>query len=295
MGRSRIASFNIWGIDGKDVTNAVDAAVAEVGPSTAGIVAVGFQEVWFRHQLRPILERWVGSGDEVSRYVGLECRYSARVPGWKCLVPTVGSAGIPGLRELELGSGLALCVRGAIRDAFFVKFRGGYVPDAFAHKGMIAAYVAPAGLPPCAIVNTHFHDISNDTYGGARQNHLEQLASVVKYIEVYWRVPTIIVGDFNIDARAAYSAGDPTVERVLYNRLVTTRKPAGSFWFDVNARCNDLKPLPTQSDADGAIDIHLMADGTVEKDFQFERFRFASDDGAAFSDHQLLVTSWSSA
>ena len=294
MGRSRVASFNVWGIDGKDVTNAVEAAVAEVGPSTAGIVAIGFQEVWFHHQLRPILQRWVGLADNVSRYVGLECRYSDRVPGWKCLVPIAGSAGIPGLRELELGSGLALCVKGSIRDAFFVRFRGGYVPDSFAHKGMIAAYVAPTGLPPCAIVNTHFHDISNDTYGGARQNHLEQLASVVKYIDVYWRVPTIIVGDFNIDSRAAYRQGNPTVERVLYNRLVSLGKPAGTFWFDVNARCNGLTPLPTQSDADGAIDIHLVPDGQPKKNYQFERFRFANG-GPAFSDHQLIVTSWSDA
>ena len=295
MGRTRVASFNVWGIDGKDVTNAVDAAVAQVGPATPGILAVGFQEVWFRHQLAPILQRWVGLAENVSRYVDLECRYSDRVPGWKCLVPTAGSAGIPGLRELELGSGLALLVKGSIRDAFFVKFRGGYVPDSFAHKGMIAAYVAPNGLPPRAIVNTHFHDISNDKYGGARQNHLEQLASVVKYIDIYWRVPTIIVGDFNIDSRAAYRDGNPTVERVLYNRLVTTGKPAGTFWFDVNAQCNGFKPVPTQSDVDGAIDIHLVSDGRPERNFQFERFRFAASGGPVFSDHRLIVTSWSDA
>ena len=292
MGRVRVASFNVWGIDAKDVTQAVDGAVGQVGPSQPGIVGIGFQEVWFRHQLRPILERWVGGGDTVSRYVDLECRYSARVPGWKCLVPTAGSAGIPGIRELELGSGLVLCVKGAIKDAFFVRFRGGYVPDSFAHKGIIAAYVAPPDSRPRAIVNTHFHDFSNDDYGGARQNHLEQLASVIKYIDVYWRVPTIVVGDFNIDSRIAYRAGDPTVERVLYSRLVSIGKPVGSSWFDVNARCNALVPLPTQSDADGAIDIHLVSDGKPEDGLAFDRFRFDSG-GVAFSDHQMVTTSWS--
>jgi Endonuclease/Exonuclease/phosphatase family len=288
----KIASFNIWGIDGKDVTDAVEAARGEVGPSSSDVIAIGFQEVWFQHQLDPILTRWVGGGDLESQYVNLTCRYSASSPGWKCLVPTVGSAGIPGLRELELGSGLALCVRGSIRDAFFSQFRGGYTPDSFAKKGMIAVNVVPPGLPARAIVSTHFHDLSNDAYGGARQNHLEQLSSVVNWINANWRVSTVVIGDFNIDSRAAYLDPQPTVEKVLYNKLVSTAMSGGSFWYDVNANANAFEPLPTQSDAAGAIDIHLLSDSAGKSNIQFDRFRFESN-GVAFSDHQMVRSSWS--
>lgn len=175
MAEVSIASFNVWGIDGKDVKPAIDCALTKAGPSLPTIVAIGFQDVWFEHQLAHVLSGWVaGGGTTTTQFVGLDCRSSAGAPGWKCLVPNVGSAGIPGVKSLELGSGLALCVRGSIRDAFFSKFTGGYTPDSFAKKRMIAVHFAPPGLAPRAIICTHFHDFCNDKFGVARRNNLQQ-------------------------------------------------------------------------------------------------------------------------
>jgi hypothetical protein len=179
-----------------------------------------------------------------------------------------------------------------LRDAFFTPFRGGYVPDSFAKKGMIAAHVVPPGLSARAIVNTHFHDFSNDEYGGARQNHIEQLASVVNWINANWRVPIMLIGDFNIDSRSVYLAPQPTVETVLYNKLVSIGKSGGNFWYDVNANVNGFQPIPTQSDAEGAIDLHLLWDDAGRSDVRFDRFRFEAG-GPAFSDHRLVVSTWS--
>ena len=250
--------------------------------------------MWFQHQLAHVLKGWVaGGGTTTKGFIDLECHSSVSAPGWKCLVPSVGSAGIPGIRSLELGSGLALCVRGSIRGAFFTKFRGGYTPDSFAKKGMIAVHFAPPGLSPRAMICTHFHDFSNDKFGGARRNNLEQLASVVKWIDLNWRVPVAIVGDFNIDSRDAYLNKHPTIDHSLYKALVSTAKPSGAFWCDMNAQLGAFKPVPTQSDANGAIDMHLLSSRAGMSKLAFERFRFADHRGVAYSDHQMLRSSWS--
>ena len=297
MAGVKIASFNVWGIDGKDVGNAVRAAAGVAGPNVPEAIAIGFQEVWFGHQRDHVLDAWQldRTIDASMHYVGLD-GYSSSAHGWKCLVPNVGKAGIPGLRSLELGSGLALCVRGPIIDAYFHKFQGGYVPDSFAKKGMIAARIAPAGLRQRAIICTHFHDFSNDAGGGARRVNLEQLAGTVNWINQHWRVPIVIVGDFNIDARDAYLNNQPTINHTLYRKLTQLGKPPGQFWHDMNAQFNAFKPEPTQSDEDGAIDIQLLSGPAGKSNLHFERFRFFRDTDpqqVAFSDHRLVCSTWS--
>jgi len=182
-----------------------------------------------------------------------------------------------------------------VRDAFFVRFRGGYVPDSFAKKGMLAARVIPPGRGARAIVNTHFHDFSNDAFGGARRNHLEQLASTLKWIQTNWRVPIVLIGDFNIDSRAAYTTTQPTIETVLYRKLASIAKRAGAWWHDVNAHANQFKPVPTQASQNGAIDLHLLSDAANKAGLRFDSLVVAQQTKPPFSDHRLTVSSWSEA
>ena len=292
MARVKVASFNLWGIDGKCVDGAVDGALSQVGPQAQDVVAVGFQEVWFQRQLAPIIKGWVGPGATTRAFSGVTCHHLTTPPGsrWRCLVPEVGSAGIPG-KLLELGSGLATCVRGPVRDAFFTPFRGGYIPDRFAHKGLLAVLFTPPGLSPRAVVNTHFHDYSNDAYGGARSTNIEQLAETVRWIEEHWRVPCTLIGDFNIDARRCYMDPEHCIDRNLYRRLLTVRKSRNQFWFDVNVHFNKQQPVPTQANGTGAIDMHLLASADGKSEFEFVACAFGTA-GNYLSDHKLVCSSW---
>lgn len=292
MPKVQLASFNLWGIDGKDVGGAVANALQKVGPQISEVIAVGFQEVWFKRQLVPILQGWIGDDPSPTDYTDVECHSEGPDGGsWKCLVPKAGSAGIPG-RTLELGSGLALCVRGTVHDAFFTRFRGGYVPDRFAHKGLLAVCFTPPGLSRRALVNTHFHDYSNDEYGGARRTNIEQVAETVRWIDEHWRVPCTLVGDFNIDARGSYLDPEPTIDRTLYRNLLTVRKSKGRFWYDVNAQVHQRSPISTQANGRHAIDLHLLSNTEGKSDFAFVGYVFERE-GGLLSDHKLVCSSWS--
>jgi endonuclease/exonuclease/phosphatase family metal-dependent hydrolase len=199
----------------------------------------------------------------------------------------VPAAGIPGIKQLELSSGLALCVRGTVKDAFFTRFRGGYSPDRFSNKGVLAALLDSGETRPYAILTTHFHDYSNDAFGGARRNNLQALASVVRWIDENWAVPIVVTGDFNIDARQAHEQ-EPSIETVLYKELVILRKPPGHWWLDVNATVNAPMPKRTQREGERAIDYILLSEPKLASQLSF-------DCASCGSDHQLVTSSWISA
>jgi hypothetical protein len=135
-----------------------------------------------------------------------------------------------------------------------------------------------------ALLDTHFHDYSNDAQGGARRNNIQALTSVVRWIDQNWRVPIVVVGDFNIDSRAAHQL-TPSVETVLYRELISVRMAPGSFWFDVNARAHAPMPLATQNGGGRAIDHHLLSRSSGTSAHTFRTF-------VAGSDHQLALSQW---
>lgn len=272
----RIGSFNVFGMGGRDVGGAVDFATTHAAPDEPELSAIGFQEVWQRQQLRRVLDAYPGSGASEHPYANVRI-WRQGDGAWRCVVPHAGSA-----PSLELGSGLALCVRGPIDDAFFLKYRGGEIPDRFAKKGILAVLVRTPGQPKRAILNTHLHDYSNDGWGRARWVHLDTIASAVNWIRANWQVPVVLVGDFNIDSKRAYDRSDD-VERTLYGRLVRIGLPTGDSWWDVNARANSLSPELTNDSR--AIDHHLIWGETSS--------------GATFSvlptsesDHHLTLSAW---
>lgn len=283
----RIASFNVWGVDiAHDVPGFLDQALEHAGPTVPNLIAVGFQEVWQTSQFYAVLDRWAGAERRLLSLSQVHMYYSRKSPQWKCLLPKLPKAGVPGIMELELSSGLMLCVKGTVKDTFFTKFRGGYTPDSAANKGILAALVAPENLAPHAILTTHFHDYSNDPLGGARRNNIETLANVVHWIDDNWHAPIIVVGDFNIDSISAHAV-EPSVDTMLYRALLTVRKSGGAWWFDVNARANAPRPVNTMNRTSNlkAIDLHLLSSGEGTSFHTFEPFPCGSD-------HQLVRSSW---
>jgi hypothetical protein len=281
--RISVSSFNVFGVEeSHDVPGFLDLAFAHLPPGSADLLGIGFQEVWFQSQLSALLDRLLAGRRETSAFTRVTAHRAAD-SSYKCLVPDLPAAGIPGIRRLELSSGLVLCVKGTVRDAFFTRFRGGFTPDSFSNKGVLSALVR-SDLGTYALLTTHFHDYSNDALGGARRNNIQALASVVRWIDDNWRVPIVLVGDFNIDARRAHLT-QPSVETVLYRQLITVRKAAGAFWFDVNARVNAPTPIITQNGGSHAIDHHLLSQSASTSNHRFETF-------VAGSDHQLIKSSW---
>jgi len=281
-----VGSFNVFGIDeAHDVPGFLDLAFTHLPADSADLLGIGFQEVWFRSQLGALLDRLLVGRRDTQAFTRVTAHRAADSP-YKCLVADLPAAGIPGIRSLELSSGLVLCVKGTVRDAFFTRFRGGFTPDSFSNKGVLSALVR-SEFGTHAFLTTHFHDFSNDALGGARRNNIQALASVVRWIDDNWRAPIVLVGDFNIDARLAHLA-QPSVETVLYRELITVRKAPGSFWFDVNANVHAPTPALTQNGGTRAIDHHLLSQSQGTAGHSFETF-------VAGSDHQLIKSSWESA
>jgi hypothetical protein len=284
--RVSVASFNVFGIDeAHDVAGFLELGFGHVPATSADLLGIGFQEVWFRSHLSALLGRLLSGRRETSAFTRVTA-YRSTASSYKCLVPDLPPVGIPGIRSLELSSGLVLCVRGTVRDAFFTRFRGGFSPDCFSNKGVLCALVQ-SEQGTYALCNTHFHDYSNDQLGGARRNNIQALASVVRWIDDHWRVPIVLVGDFNIDARLAHQL-EPNIETVLYRSLITVRKAPGAFWFDVNARTHAPLPLVTQNGGTRAIDHHLLSQSARTSGHTFQTF-------VAGSDHRLVLSSWESA
>lgn len=283
--RISIASFNVFGIDeAHDVASFLDLGFGHVPAASPELLGIGFQEVWFRSQLSALLDRLLRGRRETGSFTRVTAHRSAESQ-YRCLVPHLPAVGIAGIRTLELSSGLVLCVRGTVRDAFFTRFRGGFSPDSFSNKGVLSALVHGVG-GRYALLNTHFHDYSNDRLGGARRNNIQALASVVRWIDDNWRVPIVLIGDFNIDARLAHRV-EPNVETVLYRSLITVRKAPGSFWLDVNARAHTPMPIVTQNGGARAIDHHLLSHGAGTSGHRFDAF-------VAGSDHLLTKSTWES-
>ena len=263
MARIKIASHNIWGIDGKSTVAFAEKTQAEVGPNDAEAFAIGWQEVFYNHQMLDIRERWLGASPRRFEHGNVRFwRSTRRGNHWRCLVPIVPAVGARpfgvNLGRLELSSGLVLCVRGTVLDTFFQRYRGGYVPDSLANKGVLAALVRRGGRR-YAVVNTHFHNSAPDHWGRARTYQIEQLANAIKWIRSNWhKQSTILVGDFNIDSVRAYQRSEPLIT-TLYTRLISATGGVPATFWDVNAQLHQFSPVTTvAASRREAIDMHLL-------------------------------------
>jgi endonuclease/exonuclease/phosphatase family metal-dependent hydrolase len=272
----RFASFNIYGMGGRDVLNAVNFAKQHVAPGDAQSSAMGFQEVWTGEQRTRLLDGYVGAAAAARNRANVQI-WRDGTARWRCVTPKTRPAG-----GLELSSGLALCVSGAVRDAFFVRYRGGAIPDSFAQKGVLAVLFEAAGQPRRAVINTHMHDYSNDRFGQHRYAWLDTLVSCVKWIDRNWSVPTVILGDFNINSMTAYTRTSEPDFR-CYARLIRVGLTGTATWYDVNARVNQGQPVKTN--ATRSIDHHLVKGETMTG------ATFQSLETPA-SDHRLTISQW---
>lgn len=291
----KFGAFNVFGIGGRNVAASIAEAAKALLPDDPSLSAISFEEVWHRDQLTHIVNTWVGANAAITTRTNVDI-YRAPNGAWRCLVPLVPPVKPLVGPELPLSSGLALCVRGPVKDSFFSPYRGGEVPDRFANKGVLAALVETPGQPRRAIVGTHLHDYSNDAWGRARNNNLDVLASALGWIRDNWRVPAIVLGDFNIDSRAAYHKTDETHRR-LYLRLVRLTLSGNAAWWDANARFTSFNPMATH-DGGGAIDHHLGVEpqGVVPLFQALTRGTTGStsnkNDGPGGSDHFLTISQW---
>jgi hypothetical protein len=282
----RIASFNVFGIDGRDVESAVQRAAAQVGPAGASAAqAVGFQELFFQRQAVHVRNAWLGPvAQQFSSLRSYVRVWQSQAPGsWACLIPETPALVMPGF-PFDNSSGLSLCVQGRLLDCFFDRYRAAQTPDRFAYKGIVAALVRQGSVPR-VFVNTHLNNSSNDLQGHARAWQVEQLASDLRYIERHWRAPVHIVGDFNIDATTALQ-NPYSVDRALYGRLLSAARAPGQYLYDINTRVHGNAPIPTTTSGTKAIDLHLLD-------------RTAGKSGLSFttrpcdSDHLLTTSQWS--
>ena len=291
MASIRVASFNVFGIEGRSTNASVEGAATALGlkPGDAPpeLLAIGFQEVYRKRQLQHLRSIFVGDDERLKR--GKVDIWAPRNrKGFRCLVPRTRPVVIPVLKEvikplnLELSSGLALCVRGKVLRSFFQPFRGGFSPDRFSSKGVIGALVRHQGQR-YALLNTHLHNSDNDHAGRARANQIDQLAAAVQRVTRKWRAPIILLGDFNVDAKAAYGRTDPVAIN-LFARLLRTGHTQGAHFFDLNGQAHDFQPLATNGEGK-ALDLHLLS-GLSPSGPQFD----VSDQG---SDHLLTIGSWS--
>jgi hypothetical protein len=272
----RFASFNVFGIGGRDVRGAVAFAHANFATNADQNSGIAFQEVWKGEQLTRILDGYVGAAAAPRSYSNVNIWRDGQ-SRWRCVVPR--TAAVAGY---DLSSGLASCVNGSVRDAFFVRFRGGAIPDSLAHKGVLAVLVETSGQPRRALVNTHMHDYSNDAFGQYRYSWIDTIVSCVQWIQRNWRVPIALLGDFNIDSIGAY-AQTSDADRRCYSRLVRAGLPSGATWFDVNARTTGGNPIKTNSTR--AIDHHLIfGEATTGATFQSLE--------TSESDHRLTISEW---
>ena len=272
----RYASFNLWGIGGRDVLGAVNFAKQHFSPADAQASVIGFQECWTGEQRTRVLDGYVGAAAAPRNYANVQIWRDGE-SRWRCVVPKTKI--VPGM---DLASGLALCVSGVVRDAFFVLYRGGAIPDSLAQKGVLAVLFEARGQPRRAVINTHMHDYSNDRFGQYRYAWLDTIASCVSWIDKHWRVPTTLLGDFNIDSEAAYDRSSEPDFR-CYSRLIRIGLKSGQTWYDVNARTNQGKPVKTNSSR--SIDHHLVRGETMTKP------SFQSLETPA-SDHRLTLSQW---
>lgn len=270
----KFGSFNVFGIGGKDVAPALGFSVRHLAPADPELSAIGFQEVWTEGQVRAVVDAYCGAGAGVVARANVDI-WRLGDGAWRCLVPRT-----PAAVSLPKSSGLALCVRGAIKDSFFVKYRGGSIPDSLANKGVLCALVVTPGQKKRAVLNTHMHDYSNDRLGTARFAWLDTLISCVRWIQEHWRAPKVLLGDFNIDSIGAYDRSNQADFR-CYQRLINIGMDGSDRWYDVNARVHKGKPIKTNATV--AIDHHLLGGETVGP------AKFASLE-TPHSDHRLTIS-----
>jgi endonuclease/exonuclease/phosphatase family metal-dependent hydrolase len=286
MPQARIASLNVFGIGGRDVTDAIALAAQRLGPAQADVLALGFQEAFFRHQVERIRDAWLGRGQFCSRRGAVEVWQSQSAGAWSCLVPATPALRVPGF-AFDSSSGLALCVQGRLTHTFYDRYRFAQAPDRFAYKGVLAALVVKDGVRR-AFLTTHLNNSENDPAGRARAWQIEQLASILRYVDRAWRAPVCLLGDFNIDARAALLHAR-SLERILYARLLAAGRAPGAFLWDVNTRERlPNAPLRTSVTHETTIDLHLL-------DRTAGRSGLAFSTHAADSDHFLTESRWNEA
>lgn len=272
----KVASFNLFGIGGKDVSPAVAFAQGIVPATDPALEAIAFQEVWTEPQRDAVLDAYLGPGATATARTNVDI-YRQGTRAFRALVPRV-----PGVISMPLSSGLVLCVAAPVRDCFFVEYRGGAIPDSLAHKGVLAALVEPSGRPRRAIVATHMHDYSNDRFGQNRWAWIDTIISCVQWINRNWNARCVVLGDFNIDSITAYS-DDGSADYRLYTRLIRIGMGNNAVWYDINARVHAGRPIRTT--ANKAIDHHLVA-GETPTGATF------SAHSTPHSDHYLTVSTW---
>jgi len=280
----RLGSLNVWGIDGKSIADTVKTAHASFDWSDAW--AVGFQEVWFKEQMRALDAEWLSNDRAATTTPGVFVEKPEAVDGWTRLYPDAPALErpLPLGPQLELTSGLALLVRGEVKSSFFHRYEeSGFIPDKFASKGLLAAHVVRADGSEAAFVCTHLHNNDNDrgAKGFARFRQLDELAGWLKRIIEVWHAPVYVLGDFNIDARSS----DP-VEMGLYDRLVSL---AGVRWSDLNVLGHGGKVVPTLRDLDQTLDHHLASVAPASP-VKFATVSIGSDHSG--SDHKLTASAW---
>lgn len=285
----RVASLNLAGLNGRDVTTSITESAKRLGPTQPDAFAMGFQECFFNAQLARIRDGWLGAGQFSSVRSGVRVWQSTSPGQWACLAPATPQVHVPNF-SFENSSGLALCVRGRLLETYFERYRYAQTPDRFAYKGLLVALVS-AGNSQRVVITTHLNNSANDEagddpsdWGRVRAHQIDQIANNIKWINAHWRAPVLIIGDFNINSVDAIANRSSTNCR-LYSRLLAAGRSPGNWWWDINANTHQMKPIPTVPNKTAAIDLHLLDKSPGNIGVSFTTY-------PADSDHLLTESQW---
>jgi endonuclease/exonuclease/phosphatase family metal-dependent hydrolase len=237
---------------------------------------VGFQEVFFKGQRERLDKGLLGRTRTLVSNNGKTEVLRGQGGAYAHRVASVAAS------KFNATAGLALYSRFPFTKPRFFEFDGAQVPDKFALKGVLTVEVNLNGFKFILAV-THFHDSANDKVDGrARKANIK---TVGQGLAGSSHLPVVLVGDFNIDARAR---GTGKLDDTLFKELMKTRNRR---WLEAGqefARLNGFaQPPPTVSSGGARIDFMLaspaarrplvsLAHGTYEVGGDFT------------SDHRLL-------
>jgi hypothetical protein len=263
-----LVSFNTHGA-ARDKTPEVHELVGAYLQNNPSMVAC-FQELFYDDQIAALDAALLGRRVSVASSNGVDVALGNGGVFGQRITPTsrvIGRSGLSIYTSLPM-----------IAPARFMKFGSLPIPDVFAAKGVLAVRVSVDGVD-VLVTTTHFCDFANDLVDGrGRRSNIADLATFVGNETA----PLVIVGDFNIDARA--TAGlDPG----LLDTLLAT---GGRGWIEAgtqNAAQRKLaRPVPTFDDGSATLDLMLAtAGGSISPALVSGSYR-AKD--AFASDHRLV-------
>lgn len=238
-----LVSFNTHGA-ARDKTPEIHELVGAYLQSNPSAIAC-FQELFYDDQIAALDTALLGRRVSATSSDGVEVALGDGGVFSRRITPTsrvIGRSGLSIYTNLPMSA-----------PPRFAQFGSLPVPDVFAAKGVLAVRVSVNGVD-VLVTTTHFCDFANDLVDGrGRRSNIADLAAFV----AGETAPLVIVGDFNIDARATTGLDPGLLDELL--------AIDGREWIEAgtdNGRQRRLaRPVPTFGDGSATLDLLFAAAG----------------------------------